>query len=439
MQPENGGLSVFVHEYGHDLGLPDHYDTAGGDNGVEWWNLMAQSRLNAAGEPLGTRAGDLSAWDKIQLGWFDYEIVVAGQNRRLELGPHEYNSPKAQGVVVVLPKKEVTTDMVPPASGERSWWSGNGDDLDNSMSRQVTLPAGSATLTFQANYDIEDCGPDPCDYAYVEVDDGTGWKAIPGSITKPGEGNGIDGTSAGWVPATFDLSAYAGTTIGLRFHYATDGAVGGKGFFADDIVLTAGGATVFESGAEEGDEGWTLDGFQSVGATMTTEYDNYYIASHRSHVSYDRYLATGPYNFGWADTKPDWVEHFSYEEGLLISYWDTSQSDNNTSEHPGEGEVLPIDAHPRAIYNLNGVPWRSRIQVYDAPFSLEKARSFTLHVNGKPSYIRGQNAQPIFDDRRQYWYPDIPLTGVKVPNAGVRMRVLERNGTSMDIRITSTK
>ncbi len=30
IQPENGGVSVFTHEYGHDLGLPDHYDTAGG-------------------------------------------------------------------------------------------------------------------------------------------------------------------------------------------------------------------------------------------------------------------------------------------------------------------------------------------------------------------------------------------------------------------------
>ena len=42
IQPENGGLSVFAHEYGHDLGLPDHYDTAGGpDNAVNWWTLMA--------------------------------------------------------------------------------------------------------------------------------------------------------------------------------------------------------------------------------------------------------------------------------------------------------------------------------------------------------------------------------------------------------------
>ena len=41
MQPENGGLGVFAHEYGHDLGLPDEYDTSGGgDNGVGFWTLM---------------------------------------------------------------------------------------------------------------------------------------------------------------------------------------------------------------------------------------------------------------------------------------------------------------------------------------------------------------------------------------------------------------
>ena len=70
--------------------------------------------------------------------------------------------------------------------------------------------------------------------------------------------------------------------------------------------------------------GWTLDGFTSVGATRTQQYDNYYIASNRTYTSYDKYLKTGPYNFGWANTRPDWVEHFPYQNGLLISYWDTS-------------------------------------------------------------------------------------------------------------------
>ncbi len=124
----------------------------------------------------------------------------------------------------MLPKKKVTTPLAKPVEGTKSWWSGQGDNLDNSLSRQLTLPAQPATLSLQAWWDIEDCGPDPCDYAYVEVDSGAGFKPIPGSITRPAEGNGIDGVSEGWKPATFDLSAFAGRTLqghgcGGRYQY----------------------------------------------------------------------------------------------------------------------------------------------------------------------------------------------------------------------------
>jgi immune inhibitor A len=445
IQPENGGVSVFAHEYGHDLGLPDLYDTSGGgENGVNWWSIMAQSRVSAPqDEGIGTRGADLGAWEKLQLGWLDYEIVGPGRTRTLDLGPHEYNSAKAQGVVTVLPQKEVVTQLGAPAAGSKQWWSGQGDDLNSSMTRDVTLPAGGpASLTFQARWNIEDCGPDACDYAYVEVDDGSGFKAIPGSIAKAAEGNGIDGKSNGYQPATFDLSAFAGKAIKLRFRYQTDGAVQGTdpqtiaGFFADEIKITANGTDVFTDGAETSPNGWTLDGFTSVGATKSQLFDNYYVASNREYVSYDRYLQSGPYNFGFPD-RPDWVEHFPYQNGLLVSYWDTSFSDNNTSEHPGHGEILAIDSHPEAIFRLDGKPWRSRIQGYDAPFSLERADSFTLHAQetGRASLIRGQNAVPLFDDRREFWDPATPNAGVKVPHAGVQIRVLSQNGTSMRIRV----
>jgi immune inhibitor A len=226
----------------------------------------------------------------------------------------------------------------------------------------------------------------------------------------------------------------AGGPILFRFQYRTDGGVAPDGFFADEIVGTVDGQPQFTSGAESGDEGWTLDGFRSTTGTETADYDNYYIASHRSFVSYDQYLRTGPYNLGFPD-RPDWAEHFSYEQGLLVSYWDTSQTDNNTSEHVGQGEILVIDAHPRPVINLAGVPWRSRIQAYDAPFSLNRPRSFTLHVDGRPSYIRGAEAQPLFDDTRQYLYPELPQAGVTLPAVGVRIRVLSVDGTSMQIRV----
>ena len=446
IQPENGGLSVFAHEYGHDLGLPDDYDTAtGGGSPTEWWTLMSQSRLGDKGDPLGTKPGDIGAWQKLQLGWLDYETVIAGQTKTLELGPQEYNTTKAQAAVVVLPKKTVTTTLPSPASGSYEWYSGAGDDLDNTLARSVTLPAGSAGLTFQAQWNIEDCGADPCDYAYVEVNDGGSWTAIPGSITNAAEANGIDGVSDGWVPATFDLSAYAGKTVQLRFRYVTDSASQGtdpaapSGLFIDDVAVTAGGSTVFADGAETLDPAWTAAGFTRTTGTETSSYDNYYIAGNRSYVSFDKYLKTGPYNFGWVSTKPDFVEHFAYQTGLLISYWDTSQSDNNVSVHPGEGLNLYIDSHPETLYQLSGTPWRARIQIYDAPFGLTKADSMTLHTNGVASYIRGQAGQPVFDDTKSYFDPNLLNHGVTVRNAGVKIQVLAQNGTTTKIKISSKK
>ncbi len=438
IQPENGGMSVFAHEYGHDLGLPDLYDTSGGgENSVNYWSIMAQSRVDDRhSQGLGTRAADFGAWDKLMLGWLNYDVVQSGEQSTVDLGPHEYNTAKPQAVVVDLPKKHVQTDLVPPATGTKSWWSGMGDDLDTSMSRQVTLPAGTSTLSMQANWDIEDCGPDPCDYAYVEVNDGSGWTSIPGSITKAAEGNGIDGTSNGWQPATFDLSAYAGKTIDLRLHYLTDGAAGGKGFFADDITLTNGTDTLFASGAESTPDGWTLDGFTDAGSSTSNDFDNYYIASYRGYTSYDRYLQTGPYNFGWNSTKPDWVERFPYQDGLLLSYWDTSRADNNTSQHPGSGLILPVDANPKPVSKPSGGYWRPRVVGYDAPFSQQRSDAITLHDNGTADRIGGASAQPSFDDSRTYWYPEQPTAGVQVPENGVNIDVLHTRRTSMTIRVT---
>lgn len=441
VQPENGGLSVFVHEYGHDLGLPDAYAiSGGGDNSNEYWTLMAQSRLNAKGEPLGTRPGDLGAWEKLQLGWLDYEAIGAKQQKTLSMGPQEYNTAKAQGAVVVLPKKSVTSDNGAPASGEKQFHSGSGDDLANSMTRDVDLTGKTgAELTAKVRYEIE-AG---YDYAYIQAstDGGANWTSLNGTINGTPIGvdtsgrPGIDGEQAEWADLKVPLSAYDGQQIKLRIFYKTDGGLAMGGLYADDVAVKAGADTVFTDGAEDGATGFDLDGFRILGATTTELFDNYYVMGHRSYVSFDKYLLTGPYNFGFMNTKPDWVEHYKYGHGLLISYWDTSMKDNNTSLHPGSGRNLPIDANPEPIINLaTGAPWRARIQVYDAPFSLHKADSMTLHTNGVPSYIRGQSAKPLFDDTKKYWYSELPNHGVKLPAVGVKVKVLEEKGTSLKVR-----
>jgi immune inhibitor A len=439
IQPENGGLSVFTHEYTHDLGLPDDYDTTGaGDNPNEYWTLMAQSRLNGAGEPLGTRPGDLGAWNKLQLGWLDYETLVPSEARSLTLGPEEYNSAKPQAAVVVLPDKNVTTDLGAPFAGTKQFFSGNADDLDNSMTHDIDLTGKTtASVTLQGRYDIEQ----DFDYLYFEAstDNGATWTRLDGTIggaAFPRDASNtpaLTGSTAGaWKPIEVPLNAYAGKAITFRLHYLTDGGVSAGGFFGDDVTITADGATVLADGAEAATT-WTLAGFSTVGASVTRAFDNFYVAGNRTYVSHDKYLKTGPYFFGYPD-KPDFVDHFSYQTGLLISYWDTSVPNNNVSVHPGQGRNLYIDAHPRPFYNIEGLPWRTRVQIYDAPFSLRKADSFTLHVNGKPSYIRGQDAQPVFNDKTNYFDSVLPNHGVKLPAVGVKIKVVSQDGTSMKIK-----
>jgi immune inhibitor A len=452
IQPENGGLSVFVHEYGHDLGLPDDYNVLnGGDNNNEHWTLMAQSRLSAKNDQgIGTRPGDIGAWNKLQLGWLDYETVSAtavknGDKRSLTLGPQEYNTANAQGVVVVLPKRPRVTVYGAPATGAKQWFSGNDDNLNTTLTASVDLTGKTAAaVTAKVKYAIE-AG---FDYLYVEAStNGTTWTALDGTVDGHAFGKdgatpprpAIDGHSSGWDAKTWSdlsvpLTAYAGQKVQLRLHYVTDGGVSEGGFFADDITVSADGATVLTDGAE-GAGAFTPAGFTAVGASKTVLYDNYYIAGHRSYVSYDQYLQTGPYQFGYLNSKPDWVDHYAYQQGLLISYWDTYYNDNDTFEHPGEGRNMIIDAHPRPLYNLTGAPWRARIQVYDAPFSLTKADSFTLHVNGQPNYIRGQAAEPLFDDTQKYWYADLPNHGVKLPAVGIKIKVEKVNGTSVKVKI----
>ncbi len=446
IQPENGGRSVFYHEYGHDLGLPDDYNNInGGDNNNEHWTLMAQSRLGGKNdEGIGERGGDLGAWNKLQLGWLDYEVIKAGQKRDLDLGPEEYNSKKAQAAVVVLPQREYTFQYGAPFEGTKQYFSGNDDDLNNTMTRTLDFTGKtSASLSMKGRFNIET----GYDYLFFEAstDGGKTWAALNGTVNGkpiPPVSNtdptpGLTGSSAGkWVDINIPMDAVAGKVAQFRFHYVTDGGVASGGFFGDAITVTADGQTLLSDGAETGAGDWALAGWSITGESYTRLFDNYYIAGNRSYVSYDKYLKTGPYYFGYANTRPDWVDHYAYQEGLLISYWNLRYADNDTFEHPGEGRNLYIDAHPRPIYNLTGAPWRARVQVYDAPFSLKKADSFTLHINSQPQYIRGQAAQPLFDDTDQYWYPELPNHGVKLPATGVKIKVLKQDGTSMKVRFS---
>ncbi|MFF3482783.1 immune inhibitor A domain-containing protein [Streptomyces sp. NPDC002701] len=87
MTNENRGLGTLAHEYGHDLGLPDLYDTSGAENSTGFWSLMAQGSLLSSPSELAAHPADLGAWAKLQLGWLDHVTVRAGTASTVTLNP----------------------------------------------------------------------------------------------------------------------------------------------------------------------------------------------------------------------------------------------------------------------------------------------------------------------------------------------------------------
>ncbi len=449
MQPENGGLGVFAHEYGHDLGLPDLYDTSGGgENGVGFWSLMsAGSWLGTGKDSIGDMPGDMTAWDKLQLGWLNYDTAKAATKSTHKLGVAEFNTKDKQALVVELPKKKVQTDVVAPAEGSTQWWSGMGDDLKNTLTRSVDLTGkSSAALSLKGWWDIEA----DYDYLYTEVstDGGANWTALAGTADGtaiPVDAAGspsLTGVSGAWKNLNFSLDAYAGKKVDLRFRYQTDGGAGGKGFTGDALTITADGSALFTDGAENGDNGWTGKGFSRIGAGFTKEYAQYYLAENRRYVSYDSTLKVGPYNFGFGNTRPDWVEHYPYQDGLLIWQWDTSQKDNNTSQHPGQGLILPIDANAKPMKWADGTLLRNKIQPYDATFSAYSTDAFTLHKNGESLFLKPKPANLVFDDRKgKYYYDENPTGSVKVTDTNTKIKILKEtyDGEVMTVEVGPSK
>jgi immune inhibitor A len=326
-----------------------------------------------------------------------------------------------------------------------------GDDLKNTLTRSVDLTGKSkASLELSGWWDIES----NFDYLYAEVstDGGAIWTPVDGTadgkpITRDGgDKPALTGVSGAYKKLAYPLDAYAGKKIDLRFRYETDGATGGKGFAADSLSVLADGAALLTDNAEgaDGDNaGWTSKGFSRVGASFTKEYEQYYLAENRQYVSYDKTLKVGPYNFGFKAPKDSWVEHYPYQNGLLVWLWDTSQKDNNTSQHHGQGLILPVDASAKPMKWADGTLMRSRIQAYDSTFSTFRTDAFTLHKADVPLRIGAHKGVSVFDDRKGvYWYEENPTAGVKVADTNTRMSIVNepKNGQTITVKVgPSTK
>jgi immune inhibitor A len=224
----------------------------------------------------------------------------------------------------------------------------------------------------------------------------------------------------------------------VGFQYRSDGGVNFEGFMVDDIQISG-----YALDGAESDTGWTFTGFRVTTGTEDKMYSQYYVLENRTYKGYDYGLKVGPYYFGYLDNPllGNWVDHFAYQDGLLIHYWDTSQPDNNTGLHPGQGLLLPIDAHYQTLMRTPTAIWRNRIQSYDSTFTLAPTDSFTVHHLSVPYVIPSLPAVSVFDDRVLHYDPTNPLGSVIHPNTGtlVRIQSISARDSFMQIQVAPAK
>lgn len=444
IEPENGGLGVFAHEYAHDLGLPDLYDTAGGENSSSFWTLMSSgSWLGDGTEDIGTTPNYMGPWEKLQLGWLDYSVVNPGESGSVTLSPAARQvDGQEQAVVVDVPDAEIETHYVDPAGGH-AWWTSSADDLNTTLARTLDLSAvRSATVTAKAWYEIEE----GYDFMYAEysTNGGADWTQV---------GKPLDGDTNGkWTNLRYTIPGGNAETM-FRFRYQSDGGVHLAGAFIDDIVVKSGGTTLLNDNVEGGANGWVASGgFEISTGTGVSSGDRYYLAENRTYVDYDATLETGPYQFSEGITRPDWVEHFPFQDGMVVWAIDEAYGDNNTIEHLGHGLALPVDANPVPIMYPDGTMPSNRRQPFDAAFGLNPLDEVTLHKQvtvgkGKKATVQTLAAsstpgtqKATFDDTVEdaYYSEANTLGGVLVAGHGVKITVTSQNsGGTMTVSVTN--
>jgi immune inhibitor A len=439
IQPENGGMGVFAHEFGHDLGLPDYYDTTYiSENSTGFWSLMSSGSWGSFPEDpyIGTSPMHMDAYAKQYLGWLDLKTVTAGQKATFRLGPAEHDTRNDyQAAAIDLPAYQRTDKPFGTDGSDQDYlYSGLGDSLDHKAVRELPEPLTKDTpLTMRANYDIEE----GWDYAYFDAKVGGSWKHVATSVSSADSpngqnfGQGITGSSNGWKTVTGTLPKDA---TAYRLRYWTDGAAGGNGIAVGDVTIGSTHDDMSDTSK------FDLGGWRKVtGGQFTDTFHHWYLAENRAPVLQDRSLCSA-----YMGTTSTWVEKHCYAKGVLVWYRNEGVRDNNMYFHPGQGEILPVDSHPDRMITPDGkYLWGGRWQAWDAPFSPDR-QQITLNnpsVGGSKTYT----AEPVTtfwdNSTTAYYRSNLPYNSVKTAGSGVRLRILDANEDRSDytVQIDSKK
>ncbi|MCL1063488.1 immune inhibitor A [Shewanella benthica] len=412
VQPIDAAAGVVVHEFGHDLGLPDEYDTTNTGDGspVGSWSVMSGGSWTgsiAGTEPIGFSPYARSyLQDRYKGRWINEQEVLLSSigTSGLDVVINEaINHSLVNQISIPLPA--ATIPFKQPYDGSYQYYSGQGHLINNALSFEIDLPSSTPlSLTMKAHWNIE------VDYDYAQVMvDGV---VIAGNHTKASNtintardiitGNSGDIVGAeganNWVDLEYDLSSFAGMSKQISIIYKTDEAVGDYGFVFDSLQITSGATLVYSDDAETPNT-MMLNGFSRIDDERPGAARRY-IVQLRSHNGVDVGL-----------------DSHSYEPGVLIWLENFSYADNNSSTHPGAGLIGVVDADQNLI-GTNG----SDTQVRDATFS--------MFVQSNYFGDNHLSSVSMFDDSQDYSAPTQPQSGIILPELGLTMEVVAQTADS---------
>lgn len=430
IQGEEGAAGVFAHEYGHNLGLPDEYDTmySGPGSPVEVWSIMASGSW--AGVIPGTEPTGFSPWAKLFFretyggNWtvpqeIHIDDLKKGKEYEYTLKEAVANTSKNKLLKINLP--EVYVDPPTQPLEDKSYFSTKGNSLDTKLiSEEIDLStASSASLSFESWREIET----DYDYLYVNVyADGSEEPVKVETFT--------DTTEGAWDNSVIDLTPFAGKKVQIEFEYKTDVGLAMNGVYLDNIEVKADGQVIFFDNAE-GEPKFELIGFELFDGSKIP-YPQYYLVEWRTQNGVDKALAHYRRNNSL----------LSYDPGMLVWFYDGQYGEDNwTGLHPGYGFLGVVDAHQRGHYWDDGKVGSTRYQLADAAFNLEKNETSDIEIiypDFSMSY-EGLKGVDTFSDLEDYSAEDyLPASGKILPENGLTIEVdkVNRRGNEATIIVS---
>ena len=426
IQPEDAAAGVCSHEFGHDLGLPDEYDTAYTASGepVEYWSIMSSGSW--AGKIPGTEPTGFSPYAR------SYFEATYGGNwiSGTEVDISEINSIGKEALLDQATTKGTNNDVVKitlpnktkfvntPFAGSYEYFSGASNDLDSNLTLNLDLTGKtSASVDLMAWYQIEK----DYDYLHFQVKEASAstWTDL----------EVISAMSNGWETRSFNLNAYAGKNINFRAHYVTDGGWIEASVYLDNIKVTIDGtATTFNAESDTTNPMFNIGNYTRDTGSISAPH--YYLLEWRNQQGVDKSL-------GYIKRADGFM---SYDPGLVVWYVDETYTDNFVGMHPGKGYIGVVDADQNVIRwtgSKDGGVASTRYQIHDAAFSTIKGTAMNIpYLKYGMSAVDNQlSSNPLFDDSAKYITSQIPEAGKILPNFGLKVRVTEESANRTAAKI----